>query len=73
LPVYAHCVDGDSAWLDEKKPGFAWTMGEGNPDNKTDLTSKGEKISNESTEAALKAIEAHLASLSHGNTGDTQN
>lgn len=30
--------------LEEKKPGFAWTMGEGNPENKTDLTSGGEKI-----------------------------
>ena len=24
-------------WLDEKKPGFAWTMGEGNPENKVDI------------------------------------
>jgi len=31
-------------WLDKKKPGFAWTMGEGNPDTKSDVTSKGEKI-----------------------------
>lgn len=31
-------------WLDEKKPGFAWTMGEGNPAQDTDITSKGEKI-----------------------------
>jgi hypothetical protein len=28
-------------WLDEKKPGFAWTMGEGNPETKTDITSAG--------------------------------
>lgn len=31
-------------WLDEKKPGFAWTMGEGNPENKTDVTSGGQPI-----------------------------
>lgn len=31
-------------WLDEKKPGFAWTMGEGNPATATDITTKGEAI-----------------------------
>lgn len=31
-------------WLEEKKPGFAWTMGEGNPENKTDVTSGGQPI-----------------------------
>lgn len=27
--------------LEEKKPGFAWTMAEGQPDTKTDITSAG--------------------------------
>lgn len=31
-------------WLDEKKPGFAWTMGEGNPANATDITSGGQPL-----------------------------
>lgn len=30
--------------LEQKKPGFAWQMGEGNPHNTEDITSKGEKI-----------------------------
>lgn len=30
--------------LEEKKPGFAWTMGEGNPANATDITTKGEAL-----------------------------
>ncbi len=30
--------------LEKVKPGFAWQMGEGNPSNETDLTSKGEKM-----------------------------
>lgn len=31
-------------WLDEKKPGFAWTMGEGSPKQDTDVTSGGQPI-----------------------------
>lgn len=30
--------------LEKVKPGFAWTMGEGNPKQDTDVTSDGEKI-----------------------------
>lgn len=30
--------------LEKVKPGFAWTMAEGNPETKTDVTSKGERI-----------------------------
>lgn len=48
-------------WLDEKKPGFAWTMGEGNPsnDSKVDVTTKGEKISSLPQEA-IAIIEEDL-------------
>jgi len=31
-------------WLEEKKPGFAWTMAEGNPATNTDITSGGKPI-----------------------------
>lgn len=30
--------------LEEKKPGFAWTMGEGNPKQDTDITTDGKPI-----------------------------
>jgi hypothetical protein len=30
--------------LEQKRPGFAWVMAEGNPESKTDVTSGGEKI-----------------------------
>lgn len=30
--------------LEEKKPGFAWSMAEGNPETKTDITTGGQPI-----------------------------
>ena len=41
-------------WLDEKKPGFAWTMGEGNPDTKNEVNNTGNPIIVLSNEVANK-------------------
>lgn len=48
-------------WLEEKKPGFAWTMSEGNPsnDSKIDVTTKGEKVGSLPPEA-IAIIEEDL-------------
>jgi hypothetical protein len=40
--------------LEKVKPGFAWQMGEGNPDNKTDFNNTGNPIIVLSNEVANK-------------------
>lgn len=37
--------ENKAIYLKQIDPDFAWKMGEGNPDNKTDITTKGDKIS----------------------------
>lgn len=55
--------------LEEKKPGFAWSMGEGNPATNTDITSGGKPIVSLSPEVVEKnAINTSTESDSEGHT-----
>lgn len=40
--------------LEKVKPGFAWQMGEGNPENKTDVTTQGKPIITIAPEILIK-------------------
>lgn len=44
--------------VEEKRPGFAWQMAEGNPDSKTEVDAKIEhKVDNETKEMITKALD----------------
>ena len=47
--------------VEKKKPGFAWTMAEGNPQNQTDITSDGKAIFDPETKAKTdQALDSYL-------------
>lgn len=43
-------------WLDKQKPGFAWTMGEGNPQNSTELSGELNLVTEEKKKELENAI-----------------